>query len=57
MGGSDENQPKEKLKQKGNMVVWGGFTNRWGKERSWKQRRKEKIYPAECRVSEKSKEK
>ena len=36
--------------QKGKMVVWGGFTNRWEKKRSERQRRKGKIYPFEGRV-------
>ena len=37
------------------MIVWGGLTNSWEKKRSERQRRKGKIYPSECRVSEKSK--
>ena len=32
------------------MAVWGGLTNNCEKKRSEKQRRKEKIYPFECRV-------
>jgi len=32
------------------MVVWGGPTNIWEKERSERQRRKGKTYPTECRV-------
>ena len=38
------------------MVVWGGRTNSCEKKRSKKQRRKGKIYPAEGRVPENSKE-
>ena len=33
------------------MAVWGGLINSCEKKRSKKQRRKEKIYPFECRVS------
>ena len=32
------------------MVVWGGLANSYEKKRSERQRRKEKIYPFECRV-------
>ena len=39
------------------MAVWGGLTNSWEKKRSKRQRRKGKIYPSECRVPKKSKEK
>ena len=38
------------------MAVWGSLTNSWEKKRSKRQRRKGKIYPIECRVSENSKE-
>ena len=55
-GGSDQNHPKEKEMQEGKMVVWGGFTNSWGKKRSKKQGRKGKVYLTECRVPENSKE-
>ena len=41
-GGSDQNYPKEKEKQEGKVVAWGGFTNSWGKKRSKKQREKGK---------------
>ena len=37
------------------MVVWGGFTNSWGKKRSEGQRTKGNIYSTECRVPENSK--
>ena len=40
--------------QEGKVVVWGGFTNSWGKKRSGKPGRKGKIYPTECRVPENS---
>ena len=33
-GGSDQDLPQEKEKQKGKMVVWGGPTNNWEKKRS-----------------------
>ena len=42
------------LKRK--MAVWGGLTNSCVKKRSEKQRIKRKIYPFECRVPKKSKE-
>ena len=32
IGGSDQNHPKEKERQKGKVVVWGGFRNSWGKK-------------------------
>ena len=38
------------------MAVWGGLTNSQEKKRSERQRRKEKIYPSECRVPKNSKE-
>ena len=38
------------------MAVWGGLTDSCEKKRSEKQRRKEKIYPFECRVPKNSKE-
>ena len=34
-----------KRNAKGKMVVWGGLTNSWEKERSDRQKRKGKIYP------------
>ena len=40
--------------QQGKMVVWRGLTNSW--EEKWKQRRKGKIHPSECRVLKNSKE-
>ena len=30
---TDQDDPQEKEMQKGKMVVWGGFTNSWEKER------------------------
>ena len=56
-GGGDQNHPQEKEMQKGKMVVWGGLTNSWGKQRSENQRRKRNIYPSECRVPKNIKEK
>ena len=35
--------------EKSKMTVWGGLTNSCEKKRNEKQRRKEKIYPFECR--------
>ena len=54
--GSDQDQLQGKEMQKGQMVVWGGLTNSREKKRSYKQRRKGKIYPFECRVPKNSKE-
>ena len=48
--------PQEKEMQKGKMVVWGGLINSWEKKRSERKRRKEKIYPSECRIPKNSKE-
>ena len=56
IGGSDQDHPQDKEMQKGKMVVWGGLTNSWEKKKSERQRRKGKIYPSECRVPKKSKE-
>ena len=55
-GGSDQDHPQEKEMQIGKMVVLGGLTSSCEKKRSEKQRRKIKIYPAECRVPKNSKE-
>ena len=33
-GGSDQDHPQEKEKQKGEMVFWGGLPNSWEKKRS-----------------------
>ena len=55
-GGSDQDNPQEKEMEKDKMVVWGGLTNSWEKKRNYKQRRKGKIYPFECRVPMTSKE-
>ena len=38
------------------MAVWGGLKNRCEKKGSEKQRKKGKIYPFECRVPKKRKE-
>ena len=48
--------PHRKEIQKGKMVVCGGLTDSCVKKRSEKQRRKEKIFPFECRVPKNSKE-
>ena len=55
-GDRDQDHPQEKEMQKGKMVVWGGLTNSCEKKRSKKQRRKGNIYPFECRVPNKNKE-
>ena len=55
-GGRDQDHLQEKEMQKSKMVVWGGLTNSWEKERSERQRRKGKIYPSEFRVPKESKE-
>ena len=47
---------QRKRNARSKMVAWGGLTNSWKKMRSERQRRKEKIYPNECRVPENSKE-
>ena len=41
---------------KGKMIVWGGFTKRWEKKKSERQRPKGKLYTFECRISKNSKE-
>ena len=43
--------------QKSKMAVWGGLTNSCEKKGSEKQRRKEKIYPFECRIPKNRKDK
>ena len=48
--------PKKKEKEEGKVVVWGGFTNIWGKKRSEKQGKKRKVHQTKCRVPENSKE-
>ena len=55
-GGSDQDFPQEKVMQKGKTVVWGGLTNSYEKKKGERQRRKEKIYPLQCRVPKDSKE-
>ena len=54
-GGGNQNHPKGEM-QKGKVVIWGDLTNSWEKKRSERQRRKENIYPTECRVHENIKE-
>ena len=56
-GDRDQDHPQEKEMQERKMSVWGDLTNSCEKKRSKKQRRKGKIYPFECRVPNKSKEK
>ena len=56
-GDRDQDHPRGKEMQKGNMAVWGGLTNSSEKKRSKRQRRKEKIHLSECRVPKNSKEK
>ena len=50
-GGSEQNHPKEKEMQEGSGIVWGGFSNSWGKKRNKRKGRKGKIYPIACRES------
>ena len=42
--------------QEGKVIIWGGFTNSWGKKGGKKQRRKGKVHPTKWRVIENSKE-
>ena len=51
-GDRDQDHPHGKEMEKGKMVVWGGLTNSWKKERS----EKERYNPFECRVPKNSKE-
>ena len=51
-----KNISMEKKYKKSKMAVWGALTNSCEKKRSKKQRRKEKIYPSECRGPKNSKE-
>ena len=55
-GDRNQDDSQEKEMQKSKMVVWGGITNSCEKKGSKKQRRKGQIYPFECRVPKKSKE-
>ena len=55
IGDSDQDGPQEKEMPKGKMIVWGGLTNSCEKKRNKRQRRKEKVYPFECRVPKNSK--
>ena len=48
--------PMEKKCKKAKMAIWGGLTNSCEKKRNEKQKRKEKIYPLECRVPKTIKE-
>ena len=48
------NHPKEKEKQEGQVVIWGGFTNSRRMKRSEKQGRKWKVHPIKCRVPKNS---
>ena len=48
--------PRSKYLAYASLVVWGSLTHSCEKKRSKKQRRKEKIFPFECRVPKNSKE-
>ena len=48
--------PMEKKCKKSKMAVWGGLINSRKMKKSERQRRKEKMYTFECRVSKNSKE-
>ena len=52
----DQDHPNGKEMQKSKMAVGVVLTNSCEKKRSKKQRRKEKIYPFECRIPKNSKE-
>ena len=56
IGDREQDHPQEKEMQKGKLVVWGGLINSCEKKRRERQRRKQKIYPFECRVTKNSKE-
>ena len=56
-GGNDQDSPQGKKMQKGKMVVSGGLTNSWEKNRIERQRRKGKIYRFQCGAPKNSKEK
>ena len=56
VGGIDQNHLKGSEVQEGKVIVWGGFTNSWGKKRSKRQGWKGKVHPTECRVPENSRE-
>ena len=55
-GDRDQDHPHGKEMKKIKMAVWGGLTNSCEKKGTEKQRRKEKIYPFECRVPKNNKE-
>ena len=55
-GDRNQDHPQEEEMQKSKMALWGGLTNSCVKKSREKQRSKEKIYPFECRVPKKSKE-
>ena len=55
-GDRDQDHPQEKEMEKGKMVAQGGLINSCEKKRRERQMRKGKIYPFECRVPKKSKE-
>ena len=48
--------PKKNKCKKSKIAVWGGLINSCEKKRSWKQKRKGKIYPFEYRIPKNSKE-
>ena len=52
--GGKQNHPKEKEKQEGKVVIWGGFTNSRRTKRSEKQRREGKVHLIKCRVPKNS---
>ena len=55
-GDRDQDYSQEKEMQKSKIAVWGSLKNSCEKKRSKKQRRKGAIYPLECRVLKKNKE-
>ena len=56
MRGTNKNHAKEKEMKEGQVAVWKGSKNSWGKKRNKKQGRKGKIYTIECRVTQNNKE-
>ena len=55
-GDRNQDHPQGKKMQKSKMAVCGGLTNSCEIKGSEKQRRKENIYPFECRVPKNSRE-
>ena len=52
--GGEQNHLKENKKQKGEVAIWGCFTNSGRMKRSEKQGREGKVHPIKCGVSKNS---